>query len=101
MPVTVEDRSGQRRQEYALNLSPSGIGLHLPAALATGETLRLDFTLPDGGGRIETRGRVIWAEIAPPAVRARFYEVGIRFEVLAEADRQAILRFLGVAAGPG
>jgi hypothetical protein len=100
LPVTVEDRRGQRRQEYALNLSPSGIGLHLPTALAPGETLRLDFTLPDGGGRIEARGRVIWAETPPPAVRARFHEVGIRFEALAEADRQAILRYLWVAAGP-
>ncbi len=97
----MEDRSGHRRREYALNLSPSGIGLHLPVTVAAGETLGLDFSLPDGGDRIAAQGRVIWAETAPPAVSARFYEVGVRFEALGEADREAILRFLGVARGPG
>lgn len=95
------DRSGRRRREYALNLSPSGIGLHLPRPLAAGETLQLEFVLPDGSGRIEVRARVVWAEEAPRTARARFHEVGVRFEVLGDADREAILRFLGVAPGAG
>lgn len=101
LPITVVDRSGERRREYALNLSPSGIGLHLPRPLAAGETLQLGFVLPDRSGNIEARARVVWAERTPPSAGARFYEVGVRFEVLGDAERRAILRFLGVAAGPG
>lgn len=95
------DRSGQRRREYALNLSPSGIGLHLPRPLAAGETLQLGFALPDGSGTLEARARVVWTEAPPRTARARFHEVGVRFEVLRDADREAILRFLGVNAGGG
>jgi hypothetical protein len=97
----VVDRSGTRRVEYALNLSPSGIGLHVPGTRAEGEILQLEFALPGGRGRIAARGRVIWAEVAPPGARARFRELGVRFEVLQEEDRQAILRFLGIASGAG
>ncbi len=101
LPVTVVDRSGRRRREYALNLSPSGIGLHLPRPLDAGETLQIEFELPDGGGSIEARARVVWAEAPPRTARARFHEVGVRFEGLGDAAREAILRLLGVAAGPG
>jgi hypothetical protein len=102
LPVTVVDRSGERRREYALNLSPSGIGLHLPRPLDAGETLQIGFALPGGSGSIEARARVVWAEGTPPTTaRARFYEVGVRFEVLGDAERRAILRFLGVATGAG
>ncbi len=95
------DRGGTSRLEYALNLSPSGMGLHIPGSREAGEILQLGFALPDGGDPITARGRVIWAEAAPPAARARFREVGVRFEVLREEDRRVILRFLELRVGAG
>jgi len=87
--------------EYAVNVSSSGIGLHLPRPLPAGETLALGFTLPDGGGRIEARGRVAWSEATLRTARARFREIGIRFEVLGDEDRRRLARFAaGAAPGP-
>jgi c-di-GMP-binding flagellar brake protein YcgR len=98
LPVEVAGRTGVLRVEYALNLSASGMGLHMPQALPLGETLRLAFRLPDGGGAIEARARVVWSEAAARTARPRFREIGVRFEVLAEADRRRLLAFLD--AGP-
>lgn len=100
MPIAVEvvGRDGIRRVEYALNLSSSGIGLHLPRPLPAGETLTLAFTLPDGAeARIEVRGRVAWNEAVARTARPRFREVGVLFEALREEDRRRLARF--VAAG--
>jgi len=95
-------RDGVRRVEYAVNVSSSGIGLHLQRPLPSGETLALGFTLPDGGGRIEARGRVAWSEATLRTARARFREIGVRFEVLLDEDRRRLARFAaGGPAGPG
>jgi Tfp pilus assembly protein PilZ len=85
------------RVEYALNLSTSGIALHLPRPLPSGETLALSFALPDGGAPLAVRGRVAWSEAAPRTARPRFREVGVRFEGLREDERGRLARF--VAAG--
>jgi len=99
IPVEVAGRDGARRVEYALNVSASGIGLHLPQPLPAGEALALSFPLPDGGGRIEARGRVVWNEEVPRTARPRWREVGIHFEVLRDEDRRRLARF--VAGGEG
>jgi hypothetical protein len=103
LPVEVVGRDGQRRVEYAINLSSSGIGLHVPRPLPAGETLALAFTLPDGSGaRVEVRGRVAWNEAVARTERPRFREVGVRFEVLREADRRLVARFVaGEGSAPG
>ena len=87
-------RGGGAALEYATNLSPGGICLHARARLAVGEGVAVAFALPDGGRRIEARGRVTWREDDDPAAQARFLETGVRFEVLDEADRERILRFV-------
>lgn len=96
MPLAVDvvGRDGVSRVEYALNVSASGIGLHLPRPLPAGESLALGFMLPDGGGRIEARGRVAWSEAIPRTARPRFREIGIHFEVLREEDRRRLARFV-------
>lgn len=96
---------GARSREYAVNLSPGGIGLHLPQPLAVGEAIEVVFELPPDGRAIRARGRVIWCEEtgAASALRgAPFRETGVRFEGLGEADREAIRRFVrpGSAEGP-
>lgn len=93
LPVEIRSRDGSVRVEYAVNVSSSGIGLHLPRPLPAGETLALAFELPDGGGRIEARGRVAWVEATRRTARARWRETGVRFEVLREEDRRRLARF--------
>jgi hypothetical protein len=99
LPVEVRGRDGVRRPEYAVNVSPSGIALHLPRPLPAGERLALAFALPDGGGPIEAHGRVAWSERILRTARPRFREVGIRFELLREEDRRRLASFVA-AAGP-
>lgn len=99
LPVEVAGRDGIRRVEYALNLSASGIALHLARPLPAGETLALGLRLPDGGGPLELHGRVAWSEAVARTGRPRFREVGLRFEGVGEAERRRLARF--VAAGEG
>jgi uncharacterized protein (TIGR02266 family) len=95
--VEVTRRDGARAVDYAVNLSPGGLGLHLPRPLPVGEVLALAFVLPDGGPRLEAWGRVAWCDEPSRGARVRFCESGVRFEVLRAADRERISRF--VAAG--
>jgi len=96
VPIAVElaRRNGEAALEYATNLSPGGICLHARTRLEVGEGVGVAFALPDGGRRIEARGRVTWREDEDPAAQARFCEAGVRFEVLDEPDRERILRFV-------
>ena len=109
MPIAVEltRRNGARRTEYAVNLSPGGVCLHLPRPIAVGEMVELAFALPASGAagdrgapadpgeeRILARGRVIWTEGGARAGRVRFTETGVRFEALAEPHRIRILDFV-------
>jgi uncharacterized protein (TIGR02266 family) len=94
IPVEVARRSGDAAREYATNLSPGGICLHARTRLEIGEGVAVAFELPDGGRRVEARGRVTWREDEDPSAQARFQEAGIRFEVIDESDRERILRFV-------
>lgn len=90
LPVDLERRAGGIERAWATNLSPGGLCLHLRAPLPVGEPVRVSLPLPDAGEPIEARGRVTWAESPAPEAAARFFEVGVRFEVVAEADRRRI-----------
>lgn len=96
MPLVVEitRRGGEQSREYAPNLSPGGICLHLSRPLPVGETLGLVFALPDGGPTIEARARVTWCAPVPGGARLRFCETGLRFEGLRERDRRRIGAFV-------
>ena len=96
VPIAVEirRRDAAAAHEYATNLSPGGICLHARTRLEVGEGVAVAFELPDGGGRVEARGRVTWREDEDPAAQARFREAGVRFEVIDESDRERILRFV-------
>ena len=96
MPIAVEVRRRGRspQRDYATNLSPSGLCLHSREPLPAGEPVLLVFDLPGEPGPIEIRGRVIWSERVDPAVGARFFEAGVRIEVLGESERERIARFV-------
>lgn len=87
-------RGAEPVHEYATNLSPGGICLHARQRLRVGEEVTVAFVLPGEERRIEARGRVSWCEDDDPSEAARFLETGVRFEVLEEADRERIARFV-------
>jgi hypothetical protein len=87
-------RDGTRTAEYAVNLSPGGLCLHLPRPIDVGEAVELAFELPPDGLPLRTRGRVVWCDETGRGARIRFRETGIRFEALGDAERAAILRFV-------
>lgn len=79
---------------HATNLSTSGVCLHLAASLPVGAAVLLRLVLPDEPGVVTARGRVSWCEDPDPAAAARFLEAGIRFEIVSDADRERIARFV-------
>jgi uncharacterized protein (TIGR02266 family) len=95
MPVAVARRGRPGAVDYAVNLSPGGLCLHLPRPFALGEVFALSFELPDGGPPIEAAGRVVWCDLPGVGGRVRFCESGVRFEALRDADRRRIQRFVG------
>jgi Tfp pilus assembly protein PilZ len=96
LPVTLERRGAAPATVYATNLSPSGVclHLHLTTRLAPGDAVLLHLALPEEPGPVTVRGRVSWCEDPARPLRARFVETGVRFEVLAEPDRERIARFV-------
>jgi uncharacterized protein (TIGR02266 family) len=96
VPIAVEvfRRDGEAALEYATNLSPGGVCLHARLRLTVGEDVTVAFALPGEAGRIRAHGRVTWREDDDPRAEARFLETGVRFEVVDEADRERITRFV-------
>jgi uncharacterized protein (TIGR02266 family) len=96
VPIAVEVRRHgcPPRRDYATNVSPGGLCLHLREPLPAGEPVALAFELPGEPGRIEVRGRVTWSEQVDPAASPRFFEAGVRIEVVGEAERERIVRFV-------
>jgi uncharacterized protein (TIGR02266 family) len=96
--VALRVRDGSSLDAWATNVSPGGICLHLRAPLPVGESVSLRFELPDGSGRVEARGRVSWSEDVDPAWSPRFFEVGVRLEVVGEADAARLRSFVDLCA---
>jgi uncharacterized protein (TIGR02266 family) len=94
IPVEVRRHGSAPRRDYATNVSPGGLCLHLREPLPAGEAVALAFELPGEPGRIEIRGRVTWSEQVDPAAAARFFEAGVRIEVASETERERIARFV-------
>ena len=94
LPVEVERRGAPVLAAHATNLSTSGVCLHLAASLPVGSPVLLRLGLPDASGVLTARGRVSWCEEPPPAAAARFLEACVRFEILSDADRDRIARFV-------
>ena len=96
VPIAVEvvRRGAEPALEYATNLSPGGICLQARLRLRVGDDVTVAFVLPGEGRRIEARGRVSWREDDDPSAAACFLETGVRFEVIDEADRKRIARFV-------
>jgi len=92
IPVELSIEDGVPRQEYAVNLSPRGLCLHVKEPMTVGERVGVVFELPPEGLRVEATGKVVWSshtgEVGAPN---RFFEAGIHLEGLS-AEAQERLR---------
>lgn len=101
VPLRVELRIRGRawRPEYAVNLSPGGLCLHLREPVAVGDPVGVAFELPWSGQRLEVWARVVWVgpEEHPSGARA-FREMGVAFDALDESVRAELRRYALQAA---
>jgi hypothetical protein len=90
VPVHLRRADGTTAVEYAVNVSPGGLCLHLKNPIPEGDRLRVDFTLPPSGPTVRAEGRVVWtSEEGTTSEEAGFYETGVQLSGLdAEVARQ-------------
>ena len=96
LPVLLTRPGGACSTEFALNISPGGLCLHLQEPLPVGVEVELAFTLPPAGPPVVTLARVVWstfdaAEEEDGEEAGRLWETGVRFGEL-DAPVQAALR---------
>ncbi len=85
IPVEIVRADGSRSVEYAVNLSPHGICLHVQSPLPVGEDVRVAFTLPPAGPSIEVSAKVVWTNHQGElGTGMRFWETGIHLLDLGE-----------------
>jgi two-component system, NtrC family, response regulator HupR/HoxA len=84
---------------FAVNLSPSGIGLMARRGMADplpaeGAAMALELTLPDASAPLSNRAEVQWCVDTAPAVDERVaVAIGLRFGPLSGAARAELVRF--------
>lgn len=97
-PVTCRAAGPQLRQAPALqpqDISLGGMRIYSSEEVRRGARLELELFLP-GGQSVHSTVEVVWVERLPPRAPARF-DVGLRFVVIAEADRRRLAAVLDEA----
>ncbi len=91
LPIRVERSDGSERDEYAVNLSSSGLCLHAREPLELGEELRVAFQLPQDRREIRALCKVVWKHDTNGGCQVpRFYETGLFLVEVASADAERI-----------
>jgi hypothetical protein len=93
VPLRVELRrpDGTTTVEYAVNISPGGLCLHLEDTLAEGDRVGVEFTLPPSGPAVRADGRVVWTSWkGAEGDDGRFCETGVEFGDLEESVAQQL-----------
>ena len=98
VPVRIElwRADGRRCEEFAVNASPGGICIHASEALRVGERVRVVFTIPPEGPRVDAPARVVWStrreedeagprSETPGPEGEHFWETGLHLELGPEA----------------
>jgi len=86
---------GTWRSEYAVNVSVSGLCLHMRSPAAVGEELRIAFCLPSDDREIRAVGKVVWTgHVDEPQTVPRYFETGLFLVEITEADAQRIAWFV-------
>jgi hypothetical protein len=83
------------RHEYLVNLSMTGLCLHMQAPVSVGEELSIAFRLPSDEALVQAVCKVVWTshagEIHP---FPRFFETGLYLVELDASDRRRIELFV-------
>jgi hypothetical protein len=95
LPVAVRRRDGSLRHEYLVNVSETGVCLHMQAPVSVGEPVALAFRLPSDEALIEAECKVVWTshagEIRPFPC---FYETGLYLMAISDEHRKRIVLFV-------
>jgi c-di-GMP-binding flagellar brake protein YcgR len=83
---------GQRISAITRNVSGGGVSFRTSAKLHAGDRVSLSFYLPEHGGEIASKARVVHA--VPDPEREDSWIVACTFERMAITDRERIIRFL-------
>lgn len=84
--------TGERIKAVTRNISGGGISFRTPDNLVNGDRLVVTFYLPEHGGDITSRAKVVQAYADPE--RPDHHIVACMFERMAITDRERIIRFL-------
>jgi c-di-GMP-binding flagellar brake protein YcgR len=84
--------TGERLKAVTRNVSGGGINFRTPTKLETGDKLVVTFYLPEHGGDITSRAKVVHVHADPE--RPDQFIVACSFERMAITDRERIIRFL-------
>jgi Tfp pilus assembly protein PilZ len=91
----VRHPDGSLRNEYLVNVSVSGLCLHMRLPVSVGEELWVAFRLPSDADEIQAGCKVVWTthegEIHPAP---RFFETGLFLPDVDEIDRRRIEAFV-------
>jgi hypothetical protein len=96
LPVAVQRSDGSYRHEYLVNVSVSGLCLHMQEPVDIGEELAVAFRLPSDNSEIQGICKVVWTSHQGEARRVtRFFETGLYLAQISEDDRRRIEHFVG------
>jgi Tfp pilus assembly protein PilZ len=95
LPAIVRHPDGTVRHEYVVNVSASGLCLHMRAPVSIGQELWIAFRLPAECSEVQAQAKVVWTshegELHPVP---RFFETGVFLLDVSEGDRQRIEAFV-------
>jgi c-di-GMP-binding flagellar brake protein YcgR len=89
---TSERMTGARISAVTRNISGGGVSFRTPAMLVKKDRISLTFYLPEHGGDITSKARVV--HVHPDPEKPEQYIVACTFERMAITDRERIIRFL-------
>lgn len=94
VPVRVEMRrpDGTTSVEYAVNISPGGLCLHLSGGLSEGDEVHVEFTLPPSGPTVRADASVVWTSDAREG-EGTLSEIGLKFESPAASVREQLAQY--------
>jgi hypothetical protein len=95
LPAVVRHPDGSLRNEYLVNVSVTGLCLHMRSLVSIGEVLWVTFRLPSQADEIHASCKVVWTshegELHPVP---RFFETGLFVLDVSELDQKRIDAFV-------
>jgi hypothetical protein len=96
VPLRVDLRrpDGTTAAEYAVNISPGGLCLHVKEALSEGDRIQVEFTLPPAGPTVRGDARVVWTRReGAEGGEGRFCETGVQFVGIEESVQEQLFTY--------